>query len=673
MFVNSLFISSYCYAQDQPTSSLEDILEDIAINSETNMDVDKPNFEESLEALSSLKQSPLNLNIATREQLERFPFLSDLQIEHLLAYVYLHGEMKTLYELQLVEDMDRRTIGYLLPFVCVEPVNSQSSFQWKSLWKETSKYGKHEALTRMDIPFYRRKGYEHSYLGPSVYNSLKYTFRAGEHLYASFVAEKDAGEPFGALHNRKGYDYYSFCLLLKNCGKLKALAVGNYRLSFGQGLVVSTDYLMGNRLYATSFNVRSSGIRHHASTDEYNYFRGVAATLALGRRWETSAFYSYRPMDGTVKEGVVTSIYKSGLHRSSKEAAKQGAFALWMAGGNVTYQQSRIKLGITALYYAFNRPYKPLLTGYSTYLMNGQRFYNVGIDYGYRQGRFSLQGEAARGRQGWASVNRLYYSPVQGTSLMLLHRYYSYNYWAMFARSFGQGSAVQNEQGYYIGVDTSPFSHWNFTASADFFSFPWKKYRISKRGSRGVDGQLQATFTPRDKLSMYLRYRYKRKERDWGEGDARQTLPTHHHQLRYRLSYVPSALFGTRTTMDYNRFHYQDRSISKGYLFSELISLRLPTLPLSADLQGSYFHTTDYDSRVYLSEPGLLYTFSAPSFRGRGFRFSARLRYEPNRHWMLLAKFEQTAYTDRAEIGSGDDLIPGNKKADLQLQLRIRW
>ena len=33
--------------------------------------------------------------------------------------------------------------------------------------------------------------------------------------------------------------------------------------------------------------------------------------------------------------------------------------------------------------------------------------------------------------------------------------YTSYNYWAMFAHSFGEGSTTQNEQGYYIGMELS--------------------------------------------------------------------------------------------------------------------------------------------------------------------------------------------------------------------------
>ena len=65
----------------------------------TDNSVNTPNWENELEELSNRMQEPVNLNVATREQLEQFPFLSDIQIEHLLAYIYIHGQMKTIYEL----------------------------------------------------------------------------------------------------------------------------------------------------------------------------------------------------------------------------------------------------------------------------------------------------------------------------------------------------------------------------------------------------------------------------------------------------------------------------------------------------------------------------------------------------------------------------------------------
>ena len=651
---------------------MEEVLEDLSVNNDINNSVNSLNWENELEELSNRLQEPVNLNSATREQLEQFPFLSDIQIEHLLAYIYIHGQMETIYELQLVEELDRQTIQYLLPFVCIKAINNEPAFRWKTMLKDAGRYGKNEVLTRLDIPFYKRKGYEHTYLGPSVYNSVKYTFRYRDQLYAGGVAEKDAGEPFAALHNRYGYDYYSFYLLLQNCGRLKSLAVGNYRLSFGQGLVMSTDYLMGKTIYASSFNNRSAGIKSHSSTDEYNYFRGVATTVALTKRLSVSAFYSHRNMDGVVTDGEITSVYKTGLHRSRKEADKKNLLTSQLTGGNVSYQQNHIRLGITGVYYVFNRPYEPELTGYSKYNIHGNHFYNLGIDYAYRWRRFSFQGETAIGKQGWASLNRLQYSPVQDIQFMLIHRFYSYDYWAMYAHSFGEGSTVQNEQGYYVGLETTPFSHWRFFVSFDLFSFPWKKYRINKP-SRGTDGLIQATFTPRTNLSMYLKYRYKQKERDLTGSKGTLTLPIFHHQLRYRLNYSLNDVFSSRTTLDYNHFHSQDRAATKGYQVTQMISSQLPWTRLFADVQGSYFCTDDYDSRVYVSEKGLLYTFYTPSFQGRGFRCAVRLRYELNKHWLFITKFGETIYLNRNEIGSGNDLIYGNKKADIQMQLRIKF
>ncbi len=296
----------------------------------------------------------------------------------------------------------------------------------------------------------------------------------------------------------------------------------------------------------------------------------------------------------------------------------------------------------------------------------------MGVDYAYRWHRFSFQGETAMGKQGWASLNRLQYSPVQNTRLMLIHRFYSYNYWAMFAHSFGEGSTTQNEQGYYLGLETSPFARWRFFASFDLFSFPWKKYRVNK-ASRGADVLIQSTFTPQNNISMDLKYRYKRKERDWTGSKGSLTLPIFHHQLRYRLNYSLGDVLSSRTTLDYNHFHSQDRAANIGYQVTQMISSQLPWARLFADVQGSYFFTDDYDSRVYASESGLLYTFYTPSFQGRGFRCSVRFRYELNKHWLFITKFGETVYLDRNEIGSGNDLICGNKKADVQMQLRIKF
>ena len=171
---------------------------------------------------------------------------------------------------------------------------------------------------------------------------------------------------------------------------------------------------------------------------------------------------------------------------------------------------------------------------------------------------------------------------------------------------------------------------------------------------------------------MYANYRFKRKERDVTGSGGETTLPTYHHKVRYRLNYA-QGIWSLRTTFDYNHFSQPSLQYSQGWQATQSCSVRLPFFPLAASLQGTYFHTDDYDSRVYAYEKGLLYTFYTPSFYGRGFRFSAHLRYDVRDWLMVIAKFGQTIYQDRNEISSGNDLIRGNKKSDLQVQVRLKF
>lgn len=657
-----LLMTPVLEAQNTTVSLWEENLEQLS------MDGEERNWENELEELSRHLQEPININSATKQQLEQFPFLTDIQIENILAYIYIHGQMQTVYELQLVEEMDKYTIELLLPFVCVQPVKMSSNYP--SL-KTLLKYGKQEVLTRLDIPLYTRKGYKNNYLGPSMYHYFRYNFHYGEYLQTGVVSEKDAGEPLFALHSRKGYDYCSFYFLLKNLRRLKSLALGNYRLSFGQGLVLSTDFRLGKTFSLSTSEYRTGGIRKHSSTDEYNYFRGAAATIGILSFLEMSVFYSHRSMDGVLKDGEITSIYKTGLHRTQKEADKKNIFSLQLMGGNLTYEKNKLKLGFTGIYYFFNHPYEPKLNKYARYNLHGNYFYNLGVDYKYRLGRLAWVGEAAMGKSGYALLNQLKYKLLTGYQLLLIHRYYSYNYWSFFARSFGESSTPQNENGWYLATEANPFPHWKFFVSFDLFSFPWWKYRISKP-SQGVDVLFQVSYSLKRNLSMYFNYRYKQKERDVSGTDGKTILPIYQHRFRYRLTYTPH-IWKLQTTLDYNHFHSQGKERSWGYQCTQSCGYAFPGFPLSVSVQGTYFHTDDYDSRIYTYEKGLLNTFYVPSFYGTGFRYSAHLRYDLNKTFMFLVKFGQTIYQDRETIGSGNDLIQGDKKADLQMQLRIKF
>ena len=66
-----------------------------------------------------------------------------------------------------------------------------------------------------------------NYLGPAVYHSLRYKVFVMEITFqAGITGEKDASEPFFALHDKKGYDYYSFYGLLKKQGQAESFGIG---------------------------------------------------------------------------------------------------------------------------------------------------------------------------------------------------------------------------------------------------------------------------------------------------------------------------------------------------------------------------------------------------------------------------------------------------------------
>lgn len=94
-------------------------------------------------------------------------------------------------------------------------------------------------------------------MGYGYYHNLRYSFHYRDQIYAGITAEKDAGEPFFTGQNKKGYDFYSLYLLIRNIGHFKALALGNYRVSYGYGLVINTDFGMGKQLHSLLWEIRA--------------------------------------------------------------------------------------------------------------------------------------------------------------------------------------------------------------------------------------------------------------------------------------------------------------------------------------------------------------------------------------------------------------------------------
>ncbi len=607
-------------------------------------------WENYEEMLGEYAEHPINLNTATKEDLEQFPFLSAQQIEDIQAYIYQYGAMKSLGELAMIESIDWYQRQLLSCFVYVGEVK-QRSFP---TIKQITKYGKHELVGAVKVPFYERKGDKEGYGGYPYKHWLRYQFRYGDYVKAGVVASQDAGEPFFGGKNHLGYDFYSYYLQIRKWRRVKNLTLGKYRVRTGMGLILNNDFGFGKLSMLSSLGKMGTSIRVHSSRYAANYLKGVATTVNVAKNVDVSAFLSYRKIDATVKNDSISTIVETGLHRTEKEIEKQGAASAYLLGGNVHYASKGWHLGATGIYYGYSLPLHPNKSQlYKRYAPEGKTFWNASIDYGYISHRLTLQGETAMGDCGTvATINTASYLFSEHFSLLALYRFYPYRYYALYSNSFSAGSDVQDESGGYVGMRWSPSSQWIVEMYGDMAYFAWPKYRMTE-SSYAADYLASVVWKPSSDFTLGARYQYKNK-----------------YQVaiqRGRLSLaIDKGTWSSKMQVDATFLKG-----SRGYMASENFSLRYRWLRLNAVF--GYFHTTDYDSRVYAFEPNLLYTMSFGSYYGEGIRYALLAKADMGKHVVAVCKMGTTDYFDRTHISSGLQQINHSSQTDLELQVKWKW
>jgi len=667
-------------AQDAVTvteQTIADIFEQYAAeNDET------PDYETFYTDLMECAANPINLNKTTQEELKRLPFLSGIQVENILAYVYLNGPLRTIYELQLVEGLDMTDIRRMIPFVVVgEAVDNSSEIYWNDILK----YGKNELYIRLDKGLETKEGYRFlpeedvnapqtnsgNYLGNELYNSVKYRFHYKDRIEAGVNAEKDAGEQFwGKVH--KGYDFYSFHAQLNNFGRFKTIVLGDFRANFGQGLVLHPEFSMGKTSYVLNVTPRNSGLRKYSSSDESNFFRGGGATVQWGK-FDLSAFYSNRMIDGDTVNGTFSSIINTGYHRTLDELSKRHTVNQQIIGGNATYTNMNLQVGATIVYTMLDNRLIPDKSVYNYFYFSGNKQTTGGLFYRLRWKKLNLFGETATTQNGSiATLNGCYFNPVSQVSLVVLHRYYSPEYDTFYASSFSETSRINNETGLYIGTEVRPFRKWKFAAYADSYRFPWPKYGIDAP-SVGKDYLFQADFAAKKNISMYWRFKYEEKQTNLSTTGAVMpvVVPIQKTSLRYNLVYLMNN-FSFKNILEGNLSRQGGAGWTYGFMALQDVSYDVPSFPLKINFRYQVFDAVDYENRFYSYERDVPFAFSIPVFYGLGSRYYLNLIYKMNKQFSVWFKIGQTVYADdRETLSSGNETITGNRKTDLRLL--VKW
>ena len=638
--------------------------------------------ENLFEELSDLSENPFNLNAITKSDLEKLPFLSEIQIENILYYVYKYAPLQSIYELKNIENMDMQTINYLLPFVCVKEVKQSETINPKYILK----YGKHEVFLRTDYCFQEKAGYRipteeelqknpnKHYLGENYYLSAKYGFSYKDKIQFGFAGEKDAGEPFWNKHH-KGFDYHSFHFTLKNVGMIKSLHLGDYKASFGQGLVLNTDFVMGKTSSVVNINKKGTGFKRHFSTNETDYLRGAALSLEKGN-CSLNLLYSRKHSDATVTDFEIISIKTDGYNRTYKDLEKKNKAELNLYGGNFQWETADFNLGATVVYYDFGeKSLSPTPHPYNLFYLRDKNNYNAGINYGFIRKKFCFRGETAISKNNSrATINTLQFYPASFVAFVASYRNFSKDYQSYYGRTFEEGSSVQNESGFYFGSNLKLKKYWEIATYIDAFKFPWLKYGVNAP-SEGTDFLFMINYRPKTNWNINFQYKEKIKEKNYTPDKAPMTsiLPYEQKRFRYRIKYDNTNGFKSGLQLDYTLYTETDKQQNKGWMISLNTGYAHSKFPFQIDWGTAYFKTDNWDTRIYAYEKNILYAFSFPVFYGEGIRNYLVLKINLMKNATIYTKFAWTHYFDRDEIGSDLELIEGKDKIDSNLLLKIKF
>ncbi|MCK9218426.1 MAG: hypothetical protein PHF97_02585 [Bacteroidales bacterium] len=674
-------------------SQIENIEEQIEKTVET-MEVEQ-DYSDIVEDLTERIRKPLNLNAITQEKAEMLPYLTQAQRKGLLDYVNTYGELFSIYELASIPGFDSSLIRSLEPYITIAKVGHLPKFNPKNLLK----FSHYDLLLRYEQTFPTSQGYltddstrnanpEKFYPGSPQRYYFRLTYRWFDKVVIGFAGEKDPGEQFFKGAQSQGMDYYAAYLALNNLGILKNLVIGNYRITYGQGLTLGSGLSFGATPGFSVSTGLASGMKPSLSMSEEVYFRGIAATLKI-RPFEGSGFISYHSRDATISQwdtlnDIMTeasSLVNTGYHRTPKEIRKKNVIWELVCGGNLNFNKSvnthfGFKAGITGIYYQYNASLKHKVLPYNQFTFSGSENYNLGFDFQMRYRSLYIYGEVSRSaNHAMAWLAGANYLPDPRVSITMIYRNYAQDHQNLFSNAFGQNSVNANERGIYLAINAALHTLVTLSAYGDLFTFPWLKNRTDAP-TRGQEWGVMINWQTARYVRMNLRYYQKNIS---GNRTGTKDMVMHKlvcsmiRSIRFNLEWNPLPDIILKSRFEVKEVGEKEVPRTAGYLICQDLQVKPFRWPITATLRYAIFDIPCYDGRIYVYEPEVLYGYSVPSFEGKGMRICMVLKAGIGRHLDLWIRGGLTYFTDREVIGTDLDQTIGNTRSELTGQLLIRF
>ena len=641
LFLTPLFFSpSLLHAEDSDLQQLFDSAESEA------------NLEQLVELIESLRRNRISLNEAGGDELRQLPWLTTFDVHAILSYRRDKGQILSLQELDPV--IGKNKVTAIAPYILLNSTPNPPSSALSTQNSALSLY------SRLCWETTERKGIINgAYSGDNykLYHRLQFST---PHVEAVFVQDKDIGEPDIA-------DFSSLSIRAYDFGVIKNAVIGNYRLNFGEGLLMGQSrYFSKGSEPTSSVRLSSKQLSACSSSSESGFLQGAATTLKLDHV-EVTSFYSANHVDAVINKtsGLITSFDESGNHRTSLETSRKDNVTETVTGANLLYRYQTgllsAKLGGTLLYYNYSQPLA-ILTPQNSALSTGSSALCYSIEADASLGKVNLFAEAAFSEKpnGSSWIAGAEYEIVHGVRMITSLRRYGENYFSPFAGAFAErGVGASNEWGDYVGIQAKVSDRLSVGAYYDLFTYPLLDDHCLYP-SEGNDCRIFMTWKQSPGVSWNLQLQHKYKEEQANQGSSSTplwtALPKITNRSRLDCDVDVSRRVHLRSRGEVkkvvNKYQSGDTALF-GWLIYQQAGYHVGTFTLKGRV--TLFNTDDYDAALYAYEDDLPLTSTLRLFNGRGKSLFILASWQVLERMKLAARYDVTWYSDREVYSSGND------------------
>lgn len=616
-----------------------------------------------MEKILALQEHPLDLNTASRRDFARIPGLAPAEIRDILQLRNSLKRFQSIYQLTLLDDGDI-VLEKVRPYVFAVPETILPALPTIRITSRTIK----------DLK--TRRGYSNgSFMGSGVKAYNRLTIEHDRKLAAGLLTEKDAGE-------RIGDGFLSGYVGIRDVWVFSRVIAGDYTVESGQGLVLWRASAFGKGSEAIAVSRKSeSGIQPYRSSDEFNFFRGVAATAEVTAgedRFVASSWYSRRSLDASSSDTGVTSFYTAGLFRTESELRRKGTVNGTVTGGRLRFLSKEFSVGATLVSTRLDKP----VFSERLYRFAGSHSTAASVDAELSMGwldpgkaQITFSGELARSSDALAGIIGAVFNVARGASVAVVYRNYSPRFISLYANAFGERGETQNERGLYLACDLRPARWLRITGYIDHFHFPWRTFE-NALPSAGREILIQSDANVGRNLELSMRFTGKAMETTFAGVDQLQRGirvqgERKHQRVRLSATYQASPQIRLRGRIERVDVSYQfPRPSERGWLLFQ--DVRYAASRITVDGRIVFFHTDSYDSRIYEYENDIRGVFSNPAVFGKGRRWYLLIRWRALDMITLSMKYAETQKENVTAISSGLTEITGNIDNRISIQLEIK-